>query len=121
MCFRLKVEFAGDWRVAWVRKIFLCFYTLSRKFCCFLGHPVGFFIKFETFSCFTNSTKPVHRRDLFVIKLIKSDSYFVIGVSGRPQNFYCDLYLVRGISTAFSRVLLAFHYSFFILLSFHKV
>ncbi|KAL0098750.1 hypothetical protein PUN28_020706 [Cardiocondyla obscurior] len=66
-------------------------------------------------------TKPVHRRELFFIKLIKSDSYLVIGVSGRPQNFYCDLYLVRGISAAFSRVLLAFHYSFFILFLSHKV
>ncbi|KAL0127500.1 hypothetical protein PUN28_003050 [Cardiocondyla obscurior] len=53
--------------------------------------------------------------------LTKNDSYLVIRVSGRPQNFYCDLYLVRGISAVFSRVLLAFHYSFFILLSFHKV
>ncbi|KAL0129424.1 hypothetical protein PUN28_001593 [Cardiocondyla obscurior] len=59
--------------------------------------------------------------DKKVLLISGRDSYLVIGVSGRPQNFYCDLYLVRGISAAFSRVLLAFHYSFFILLSFHKV
>ncbi|KAL0116324.1 hypothetical protein PUN28_011267 [Cardiocondyla obscurior] len=64
-------QFAGDWRVARVRKVFLCFYTLSRKFCCFLGHPVGFFINFEVSYCCPKSVKLAHQRELFFIRVLK--------------------------------------------------
>ncbi|KAL0129422.1 hypothetical protein PUN28_004246 [Cardiocondyla obscurior] len=111
MCFRLKVEFQGS---TWTGTIFYkCF--KSDRFLC----PDGFLSNLNLFAAqkFQGSTWT----GIFFIKSFISDSCLVIGVPGRPQNFYCDLYLVRGISAAFSRVPLAFYYSFFILLLPYKL
>ncbi|KAL0114782.1 hypothetical protein PUN28_011828 [Cardiocondyla obscurior] len=92
LCFRILLKFSGDWSASRVTEVFLCFYTLSKKFCCFFKGPslksdsflvIGVLQGSQKFSCASTHCEKCSAASS---RSFKSDSYLVIGVLGRPQN-----------------------------------